>query len=106
MKETMGAFEPSLLMLFYFEFSFPLPSINAENTEFVVSQHLWDNKNTLNHSRRIVRVENGWGKICIRLFFFLAVNVNRKEYLENVDVVRIVILEWIFQKPVVNLLTE
>lgn len=38
--------------------------------------------------------------------FFLAVNVNRKEYLENVGVVRIVILEWIFQKPVVNLLTE
>jgi hypothetical protein len=23
MKETMGAFETSLLMLFYFEFSFP-----------------------------------------------------------------------------------
>jgi len=30
MKETMGAFEPSLLMLFYFEFSFPFPSINAK----------------------------------------------------------------------------
>jgi hypothetical protein len=35
-----------------------------------------------------------------------AVNVNRKEYLENVVVVRIVTLEWIFQKLVVNLLTE
>jgi hypothetical protein len=67
-KETMGAFEPSLLMLFYFEFSFPFPSINAKNTDFTVSQHLRDNKRTLNESRGMVRVENGWGKICIRLF--------------------------------------
>jgi len=39
---------------------------------------------------------------------FLAVNVNRKEYLENVGVVRIVMLlvKWIFQKLVVNLLAE
>jgi hypothetical protein len=37
---------------------------------------------------------------------FLTVNVNRKEYLENVGVVRIVIFEWIFQKLVVNLLTK
>jgi len=37
---------------------------------------------------------------------FLTVNMNRKEYLENVGVVRIVVLEWIFQKLVVNLLTK
>lgn len=104
MKETMGAFEPSLLKLFYL--NFPFHSFNAKNTEFAVSQHLRDNKSTLNQSRMMMRVENGRGEICIRLFFFLAVSVSRKKYLENVGVVRIVILEWIFQKLVVNLLTE
>jgi len=58
-KETVGAFEPSLLTLFYFECPFPFPSINAKNTEFAVSQHLRDDKSTLNEPRRMIRVENG-----------------------------------------------
>jgi hypothetical protein len=50
MKTTMETSETSLLMLFYFEFPVPFPSINAKNSEFTVSQH---------QSRKMKLVENG-----------------------------------------------
>jgi hypothetical protein len=49
-EKDRGNFEPSLLMLVYFEFSVSFPSINAKNSDFSVSQH---------RSRRMKWVENG-----------------------------------------------
>jgi hypothetical protein len=68
-------------MLFYFEFSFPFPSVDAKNTEFAVSQHLRDNKST-----QSVKEDDKGGKRMRQNMHtpFLAVDVNRKEYLENV----------------------
>jgi hypothetical protein len=50
MKKTVGTFETSLLMLFYFKFFIPFPSINAKSSGFTVSQH---------QSRKMKWVENG-----------------------------------------------